>query len=232
MVGKHELTYSGDRTLSRPHVSFGVLFTYFKVINNLAKAHNKAYEAIKLVKPNSNVNLVHHVVAFDSNRNIINRIKATTEDWFVNHLFLRKVYKKCDSFGLNFYHYVKYGDRPTYKKTDMGWEMAPEGIYHALKTLWRYKRPIYISEAGIADNDDSDRAVYIFRQVEATWRAIQEGVDVRAHIYWSLLDNYEWALGYEKRFGLVEVNYQTLERTIRPSAYVYKNICEANAVVE
>ena len=47
MVGKHELTYSGDRTLSRPHVSFGVLFTYFKVINNLAKAHNKAYEAIK-----------------------------------------------------------------------------------------------------------------------------------------------------------------------------------------
>ncbi|NCT01628.1 family 1 glycosylhydrolase, partial [Candidatus Parcubacteria bacterium] len=50
--------------------------------------------------------------------------------------------------------------------------------------------------------------------------------------YWSLLDNYEWALGFEKRFGLVAVDYDTLKRTIRPSAYVYKKIIEQNAVVE
>jgi beta-glucosidase len=49
-------------------------------------------------------------------------------------------------------------------------------------------------------------------------------------MYWSLLDNYEWALGYEKRFGLVEIDYETLKRKIRPSAYVYKKICEQNAV--
>ncbi|PIW96951.1 hypothetical protein COZ82_02205, partial [Candidatus Kaiserbacteria bacterium CG_4_8_14_3_um_filter_38_9] len=54
----------------------------------------------------------------------------------------------------------------------------------------------------------------------------------KSFIYWSLLDNYEWALGFEKKFGLVEINYDTLERTIRPSAYVYKQICETNAVVE
>ena len=49
-------------------------------------------------------------------------------------------------------------------------------------------------------------------------------------MYWSLLDNYEWALGYEKRFGLVEIDYETLERKIRPSAYVYKSIIEANGL--
>ena len=64
------------------------------------------------------------------------------------------------------------------------------------------------------------------------WRAIQSGIDVRGHLYWSLLDNYEWALGFAKRFGLIEVNYETQERTIRPSAYVYKKICEDNGIVE
>jgi beta-glucosidase/6-phospho-beta-glucosidase/beta-galactosidase len=114
----------------------------------------------------------------------------------------------------------------------MDWNFAPEHIYDALMMLKRYKKPVYISEAGLADATDSGRAEYITKQAEASWRAIQKGVDVRSHIYWSLFDNYEWALGFEKRFGLVEIDYKTLERKIRPSAYVYKAICEANAVVE
>ncbi len=85
--------------------------------------------------------------------------------------------------------------------------------------------------AGLADADDDVRADYIIRQVRATHRAIVAGVDVRGHMYWSLLDNYEWALGYEKRFGLVAVDYETLERKIRPSAWMYKKICEENKVV-
>ena len=98
--------------------------------------------------------------------------------------------------------------------------------------LARYQKPLFVSEGGIADEDDSDRAEYIKRQVAATHRAIQSGADVRGHMYWSLLDNYEWALGFEKRFGLVAVNYDTLERTVRPSAYVYKEICDQNVVLE
>jgi beta-glucosidase/6-phospho-beta-glucosidase/beta-galactosidase len=114
----------------------------------------------------------------------------------------------------------------------MDWNFAPEHIYEALKMLGKYKKPLFVSEAGLADADDSDRAEYIKKQVEATWQAIQDGYDVRGHLYWSLLDNYEWALGFEKRFGLVSVNYQTLERKIRPSALVYKEICQQNAVVK
>jgi beta-glucosidase/6-phospho-beta-glucosidase/beta-galactosidase len=98
--------------------------------------------------------------------------------------------------------------------------------------LSRYKKPLFVSEGGIADSKDIGRAEYITKQVEGVWRAIQAGADVRGHIYWSLLDNYEWALGFPKRFGLVEVNFETQERTVRPSAYVYKKICEENRVVE
>jgi beta-glucosidase len=231
-AAKVEFTNSGDRSKARPKRSLWAMFAYRKVVKNLIKTHNLAYKTLKKVNPALNVSFVKHVVAYDSNGQWKNRLKAYVQDQFFNHTFLRKVYKNCDSIGLNFYHYVKYGDRPKYKKSDMGWEIAPEGTYHAIMTLWRYKKPIFISEAGIADEDDSDRAEYITKQVAATLRAIQDGVVVQGHLYWSLLDNYEWALGFEKRFGLVEVNYDTLERIIRPSAYVYKDIIQKNGVVE
>ena len=64
-----------------------------------------------------------------------------------------------------------------------------------------------------------------------TKSGIEDGADVRGHMYWSLLDNYEWALGTEMRFGLVEIDYDTLTRTIRPSAHFYKKIIEKNAIL-
>jgi beta-glucosidase len=59
---------------------------------------------------------------------------------------------------------------------------------------------------------------------------MSEGVDLRGYLHWSLLDNYEWTEGFTKRFGLVEINYATQERTVRPSAYAYKEIIEANSI--
>jgi beta-glucosidase/6-phospho-beta-glucosidase/beta-galactosidase len=143
-----------------------------------------------------------------------------------------RVYKHCDSIGLNYYFYTQFGDSRKWRKTDMDWNFAPEHIYDALKMLSQYKKPLFVSEAGLADANDSGRAEYITRQIQGIWRAINEGIDVRGHMYWSLLDNYEWALGFEKRFGLVEIDYKTQERKIRPSAYVYKEICESNSVLE
>jgi beta-glucosidase/6-phospho-beta-glucosidase/beta-galactosidase len=145
---------------------------------------------------------------------------------------MNRTHESCDSIGLNYYFYTQFGDKRAWKKTDMDWNFAPEHIYDALMMLARYNKPLFISEAGLADHDDSDRVEYITKQVEGVWRAMQKGADVRGHLYWSLLDNYEWALGFEKRFGLVEVDYDTLERKIRPSAYVYKEIIEQNGIVE
>ena len=226
------ITTSGNDDKAQSEYGWRNYFTYQRVVKNLARAHSTAYRAIKAIQPTMQVDFVKHVVAFDANSNPVHKLHAWFGDRFLNHSFLRRVYKDCDAIGLNYYHYVRRGDKTEHKKTDMGWDMVPEGIYRALQILWRYKKPIYISEAGLADHDDSDRAEYITKQVEATWRAIQDGVDVRGHMYWSLLDNYEWALGFEKRFGLVEINYDTMERTIRPSAYVYKNIIENNGIVE
>jgi beta-glucosidase len=201
-------------------------------MKNLALSHNEAYKEIKKMSPETEVSVVKHVIVFDSNWNPFNKIKAMVANHVWTHIFMNRTHKFCDSIGLNYYFYTKFGDKRNWRKTDMDWNFAPGHIYDALKMLSKYSKPVFVSEAGLADETDSGRVEYIKKQVEATWKAIQDGVDVRGHLYWSLLDNYEWALGFEKRFGLIEVDYKTQERKVRPSAYVYKEICESNSVVE
>jgi beta-glucosidase len=227
------MTKSGDEAQNRPDDSLLHVFTYVKVLRHLAAAHNRAYVAIKAVRPKASVSLVKHTIAYDHNGQLWPRLRAWAQDYFFNHTFLRMVMDNCDAIGLNFYHYVQFGAPDNPRKTDMGWNYAPEGIYHALKTLARYQKPIFVSEAGIANHDDSMRAEYIEKQVAATLRARADGVDVRGHLYWSLMDNYEWALGFEKRFGLIEIHYDdNCRREIRPSAWVYKELIEKHSAVD
>ena len=226
------ITNSGATYDGKAVRGFESYFVYRRVMSNLASAHNRAFAKIKLVSPQTEVSVVKHVIVFDANWNPVNKLMAAIANYYWTHVFMRRVSKYCDSIGLNYYFYKQFGDKRVWKKTDMDWNFAPEKIYGALMMLAKYRKPLFVSEGGLADHDDSDRAEYIKKQVEATWRAIQDGADVRGHMYWSLLDNYEWALGFEKRFGLVEIDYSSLERKIRPSAYVYKEICESNSVVE
>lgn len=112
-------------------------------------------------------------------------------------------------------------------KTQMGWEIYPDGLHHFLSRARDAlgALPVYVTENGMARDDsieagavaDPERAGFIEAHLKATQRAIADGVDVRGFFYWSLLDNYEWAFGYEKRFGLVHVDFQTLERTPKAS---------------
>lgn len=226
------ITNSGRVFESRADRGLRPLFLYFRVMKNIAAAHNEAYRAIKQVSPHTEVSVVKHVIVFAANWNPFNKLKALLANYFWTTKFMNRTHQCCDSIGLNYYFYTQFGDKRTWRKTDMDWNFAPSRIYDALHMLHRYKKPLFVSEAGLADAADSGRAEYIKEQVSATWLAIQDGVDVRGHMYWSLLDNYEWALGFEKRFGLVSIDYETLERTVRPSAYVYKEICRQNAVVE
>lgn len=225
------ITNSGRSYEAAPDKGLKPLRLYFRVMKNLAVAHNLAYVEIKKVSPATEVSVVKHVIVFDANWNPFNKLKALVANYFWTKLFMRRTYRHCDSIGLNYYFYTRFGDERSWKKTDMDWNFAPEHIYDALMMLAKFQKPLFVSEAGLADHDDSDRAEYIQKQVAATWRAIQDGADVRGHMYWSLLDNYEWALGFEKRFGLIAVDYDTLERKIRPSAHVYKEIIEQNAVI-
>ena len=224
------ITNSGRTYESRAQKGLRPLFLYLRVMKHLALAHNRAYREIKNMSPDTNVSLVKHVILFHANWNPVNKLIAYFANYFWTYRFMNRTAKQCDSIGLNYYFHKKFGDTATYEKTDMDWDIYPEGVEDSLMMLAKYKKPLYISESGIADEKDVHRADYVTCQVRATWRAIQRGADVRAHMYWSLLDNYEWALGFEKRFGLVAVDYKTQKRVIRPSAQVYREICTQNAV--
>jgi len=118
--------------------------------------------------------------------------------------------------------------------SDMGWEIYPQGLTELLTGL--HKRymglpPIYLMENGMANADtledgrvhDAKRIDYMRRHIDAIARAREAGVDVRGFFYWSLLDNYEWDSGYDKRFGLVHVDYDTQQRTLKDSALWYRD---------
>jgi beta-glucosidase len=204
------------------------LLRYVRVLRNMQRGHNKAYRAIKATKPGLQIGIVKHTVAFSGVR-WWHKLQALISNIGWTRLFMAGVHKQCDWIGLNFYQHHRYGDTRKLDVTDFGWKIDPLiGTHFALKELHRYKKPIYITEAGCADATDRFRAEYITDTVRGIRAALREGVDVRGYCYWSLLDNYEWAEGFEKRFGLVEINYDTLNRTIRPSAYVYKEIIESN----
>ncbi|MSR76663.1 MAG: glycoside hydrolase family 1 protein [Candidatus Omnitrophica bacterium] len=107
----------------------------------------------------------------------------------------------------------------------MGWEVFPDGLYHVLKRLRRYKLPVMIMENGICAKDDEQRVRFIQDHLAALKRAASEGVEIGGYFYWSLLDNFEWAHGFGPRFGIVEVDYATQIRIIRKSAYVLSESC-------
>jgi beta-glucosidase len=116
--------------------------------------------------------------------------------------------------------------------TDLGWEIYPLGIYNVLVGLKKYNLPVYITENGIADASDEKRGRFINDHLCQMHRAIQDGVDVRGYMHWSLLDNFEFpeTRGFWPRFGLIKVDFETQERKIRPSALEYAKICKSNVL--
>jgi beta-glucosidase len=205
-------------------------FIYLKVINNLIKAHNLAYKVIKKNDENFDVSLVKNNFYFTSDKRPWNLMIYWFTKWFWNHYFLQRTFFNLDSIGLNYYFHQQFGKNKKFLKNDMGWDLDPEGIYYVLKELKIYKKPIYVTEAGIADSFDKYRANYIKKLVYWIHGAIENKCDVRGYMYWSLLDNFEWAHGYVEDFGLIHVNDENKKRTIRPSAFEYKKICENNGL--
>jgi beta-glucosidase len=122
--------------------------------------------------------------------------------------------------------------------TAMGWEVQPEGLTRLLGHVHReYTAPagvdLYVTENGAAYDDtvsedgsvpDVERTEFLRAHLIAVQDAIDQGVPVGGYFYWSLMDNFEWAWGYDKRFGLVRVDYDTQERTLKDSAIEYRRI--------
>ncbi len=150
-----------------------------------------------------------------------------------------------DYIGINYYSrdVVRFDENGDIEKvaiegaehTHIGWEIYPQGLTDLLVRLnERHENlpPIYITENGAAGNDecvsgqvnDEQRVRYFQTHLEALDNAINAGVAVKGYFAWSLMDNFEWAFGYEQRFGIVHVDYQTQQRTLKQSAIAYRNM--------
>lgn len=116
------------------------------------------------------------------------------------------------------------------RPTDMGWEVYPSGLYEVTMDFCRYDKPLMITENGIATRNDTLRENYIREHLRELERAIADGAPVTGYLHWSLLDNFEWSDGYTKRFGLVEVDFETQRRTIRDSARYYASVIKTRQI--
>ena len=111
---------------------------------------------------------------------------------------------------------------------DLGWEIYPEGLYEILTSLKKWKKPIFITENGVADKSDSLRAQFITDHIKQMRSCLEEKIDVIGYLHWSLMDNYEWHEGYnpEGRFGLffIDRSEPDLPRIMTKGARVLKKI--------
>lgn len=161
---------------------------------------------------------------------------------------MKLINQPIDFIGMNIYNgrYVKSGEQGSevqklkdgMPRNTIGWPITPEALYWGPYFYYeRYNKPIVITENGMACHDnisldgkvhDPNRIDYMNRYLLNLRKAAGDGVEINGYFAWSLMDNFEWALGYKERFGMVYVDYRTNERIIKDSGYWYKEIIQSN----
>ena len=174
---------------------------------------------------------------------IVNRFEPNVEPLVLEH-DLKIISHPVDYIGINYYtrnigsyskdKFLELSQNPDAEKTDMDWEIYPKGLTDLLIELnSQYDLPpLMITENGAATVDslvdgkisDEQRCRYFDMHLNAVHEAIESGVDISGYFAWSLLDNFEWAEGYEKRFGLVFVDFETQERVLKNSAFAFQEL--------
>lgn len=192
-------------------------FAMVRVYLNLLHLHKETYRMLKKTDPRFFVGLAESMEWYEVSfvRRIIH--------YFRDYYFVDHISNELDFIGINFYKVIGLRNNHPFV-SDLGWKLHPRFLYSILKKFQKYQKPIFITENGLADARDALRGRFIKEHISWVAKAIGEGVDVRGYFHWSLLDNFEWDSGFWPRFGLVEVDYKTMERKIRPSAREYGKI--------
>ena len=196
----------------------------WRILNNLAYAHKKASKTIHLLSRRYKVSIAKNSLYFYAGDDAwLSRASASVCQYFQDDYVIKKFVRNCDFLGVNYYFSRRiYGYRihdPVERVSDVQWPLAPSDIQHVLERLnSKYHKPIIITENGLADAEDTRRQWWITQTLIGMQKAMSNGVELQGYLHWSLMDNFEWAYGKWPRFGLVQVNYKTGERTIRPSA--------------
>jgi beta-glucosidase len=225
---------------------------YWPVTRNFCAAHQAALDAYKSRAPQAQVGITLAVTDFQAADE-----RAQTLRDRVHHRMVQVYYDalrtgvvkgprleeeiagmngSSDFVGIQFYSRSVLGESGVLEPpagaetTQMGYEVVPDSFTTVLVGAMDAGLPVIITENGIGTADDTQRIRYIATHLEAAHKAMQQGCDLRGYIYWCSIDNFEWALGYRPTFGLIACDRNTFERTPKPSADYYGEICRTNTV--
>lgn len=230
-----------------PHVSS--LPAARVVLRNFIRSHLRAYEAIRRIyreggRAPARVSIAQNIQIFQPCKDSpVNRLAVFVRNRVFNLSFISALARRraLDFIGINYYSRSLVDARgwrmrnllfdgcrdncSRLKKNSLGWDIYPEGMYYALKMVSKFGLPVFILENGICADDDGVRWEFIRDHLHQVRRAMSAGVKVMGYIYWSLMDNFEWDKGFVPRFGLIRVDYATMERVVRESARKLAQVC-------
>jgi len=235
--------YQGWITGDFPPGRRGDIASMYRVLANMHDAHEKAYRELKRITPQVPVGLTHNKWLLFPARpwNPVDRLLAGASQfgldrWPAGSLRMRPVVEATSDYvGLNHYSgslvsVARHFQPGWLAQSDFGWAIQPEWMRHCLEELAPLGKPVYVTESGIATKDDRRRSQFLKDVIGQVWQAIEHGVDVRGYLHWTSMDNFEWAQGYSMQFGLIGVDLETQERTVKPSGELFGRIAKANAV--
>ena len=217
-----------------------------RVMKHLGICHVESYRLIHRLRSergfsDTKVGFANHVRVFEPKnpRNPVHRIFACINKWFFQGRLWRVCGKYSDFIGVNYYTRSTVGaglgevaieGGEGVRVNDLGWEIYPHGIVRCARELYElYPLPIYITENGTCDNNDSFRARYIYEHLKELQGS---GLPVERYYHWCFTDNFEWLEGESARFGLVHVDYETQARTVKRSGEFYSEIIRNRGVTE
>lgn len=221
---------SGYVTLAHPPQKHSYIKGFW-VYRNLLKAHKQVYKRGKKISRRFKIGFTKSYAWLRAGDDRFKTKFSVRLDFALrDDLVLNYVGNKTDFIGLNYYfsdRYIGLQIKNTNKDlSDMGWERRPRDLEYVLKRLAsRHKKPILITESGVADQNDVYRQQWILDSILAVHNAMREGAVIWGYLHWAMLDNFEWAYGRWPRFGLVEIDYtNNCKRTVRPSAIWYGDV--------
>ena len=228
------------------------------VLRNLALAHIAAYRTLHQRRQNVMVGFAHSApwimpCNVGRKRDVL---AAILRDAILNRAFFymigahqhkpQKTAECLDFIGINYYtravvRSVGWGLGALLGKvcsgsghahqgvmSDIGWEIYPRGLKMVLEKFSRFGVPLFVTENGVATNDEVVRRDFVLQHLDSLSEALATGLNVIGYLYWSLLDNYEWAMGTAAHFGLAAVDFKTHERRPRPCAEDFGRVCRKN----
>ncbi len=211
-----------------------------RVLDNMGKAHDIAVTMLR-EKSDAPIGISLNTALFEGTNLPGKTVAAFMRWWFMRRA--ARPFVKCDFWGLSYYAYIPFDplpidamDRlPALEKHgiphDKMWGYRPEGLGMILRHFHKkYKKPIFITENGYCTDDQQLRIGAIRDYLKVCHDAIQDGVDLQGYIHWSTWDNFEWHLGPTYRFGLVHVDFETMERTMTEAGLFFENVVQENGL--